>query len=308
MTAAAILETILRDRSLFEERNFVSRFEAIEMLEETLAFAMGSGPEVRAFGGAGGLGSMPPKEATERLALARAAELKSALEDVDDRLFARLRAEIAAGGLRGNAFRELLPAYCGSVATEGEEYDTLDIFVNRLCSYLPMPWPIQPLGPEMVDFHKTPARVVLELSRWVAPGDVFVDLGAGLGQVVLLVHLLTGAAGRGVEIEPAFCRYAWDCAAGLGLSRAFDLPGVAAPVSFIEGDARFACYDEGTVFFMYTPFTGELLATVFGLLQREALSRPFTLVTYGPCTKHAARQGWLRVVDPADALCVFRAG
>ena len=304
MTGAAILESIFADRSLFAERNFVSRFEAIELLEEVLAFAVGSNPV-----GARVAGSGESQGAAGGPGLAG---FKSALEEVDDRLFARLRTEIAAGGYRRNAFRELLFAYCGSPAAGGEEYDALDVFVNRLCSYLPMPSPVRLLEPEMVDYHKTPGRVVLELARWVGPGDVFVDLGAGLGQVVLLVHLLTGAAGRGLEIEPAFCSYARDCATGLGLSRAFD-PGEVSgempdTVSFIEGDARFAGYNEGTVFFMYTPFTGELLATVFELLRREASSRAFTLVTYGPCTRHAARQSWLRAVDPADALCVFRAG
>jgi hypothetical protein len=41
------------------------------------------------------------------------------------------------------------------------------------------------------------------------------------------------------------------------------------------------------------------------------LSRPFTLVTYGPCTMAAAGQSWLRQVsDPvaAEALCFFGAG
>ena len=327
MTGAAILESILADRSLWEERNFVSRFEAIEMLEEVIAFGAGSDPVEAWVAGSG-----EPQGAAGSLGLA---ELKAGLEEVDDRLFARLRAEIAAGGHRGNAFRELLLAYCGSpadcgsvaasgsiaasgsvaasgsAAAGGEEYDALDVFVNRLCSYLPMPSPVRLLEPEMVDYHKTPGRVVLELARYVGPGDVFIDLGAGLGQVVLLVHLLTGAAGRGLEIEPAFCRYARDCATGLGLSQAFDpgaVPGETPDtVSFIEGDARFVGYNEGTVFFMYTPFTGELLATVFELMRREAVSRSFTLVTYGPCTRHAARQSWLRAVDPADAFCVFRA-
>jgi hypothetical protein len=85
----------------------------------------------------------------------------------------------------------------------------------------------------------------------------------------------------------------------------------SAGVDFIEGDAQFVRYDEGTVFFLYTPFTGELLATVFELLQRESLVRTFTVATYGPCTKQAARQSWLRAVDPvvvAAGDCLHRSG
>jgi len=165
----------------------------------------------------------------------------------------------------------------------------------------------------MVEYHKTPVRVALGLARRIAPGDVFVDLGAGLGQVVLLAHLLTGVMATGVEIEPAFCRYARNCAAGLGLPVTVDPGDTGAPaaVRFLEDDARFADYSMATVFFMYTPFTGELLEQEFGILRRQSLSRPFTLVTYGPCTMAVAGQSWLRAdSDPAAAegLCFFRAG
>ena len=334
MISRAILETIFNDRSLFRERNFVRRFDAIELLEGELGVDAGlgsAGLDSMASAGSGstasaGSDSMASSElgsiASAGLGLwaAEAAQVKAALEEVDDRLFARLRAEIAAGWHRGDEFEELLVTYCGVDAAEESGYDMLDLFVNRLCSFLPMPLSTQTLEAEMVDFHKTPVRVVLELAQRIGPGDVFVDLGAGLGQVVLLVHLLTGVPASGVEIEPAFCRYACDCAAGLGLGpTGLGLPGafdpdqaaVPAGVAFVEGDARFANYSEGTVFFMYTPFTGELLETVFELLRREGLSRPFTLVTYGPCTMSAARQSWLRATgalpDGVDKLGIFRA-
>jgi hypothetical protein len=70
-------------------------------------------------------------------------------------------------------------------------------------------------------------------------------------------------------------------------------------------------YSVGTVFFMYTPFKGELLATVFGLLRQQALLRSYLLVTFGPCSAYAARENWLRLVESSggvDGLCFFRAG
>lgn len=298
-------EEIMRDATLFDERNFTRRFEAIELLELVALTGAASSETV---------GQESAPEPIERL--------MAALGAVDERLFVRLRAEIAVGRHRGEAFEKLLLDHC--VVEDGPGYDALDVFTNRLCSFLPMPVPTRKLEAEMVDFHKTPARVVLELARRVTSGDVFVDLGAGLGQVVLLVHLLTGARVRGLEIEPVFCVYARRCMVELGLSGP-GLPGAAeaggvagaeagevggaGAVAFLEGDARFANYSEGSVFFMYTPFRGELLETVFGLLRQEATTRSLMLITYGPCTIHAARQGWLRADGPlpdgGDGLGIF---
>ncbi|HEV2482923.1 MAG TPA: hypothetical protein VGS79_24830 [Puia sp.] len=293
-------EAIVRDAALFDERNFEGRLEAIELLELAVlqATAEVAGPGSPAAGADWGRDSQAAA-ANRGLTRGRVERLIAALEAVDERFFARLRAEIAAGRHRGRDFEELLLQHC--VVEDGPGYDMLDVFVNRLCSFLPMPVPTRVLEAEMVDFHKTPARVVLQLARRVVAEDVFVDLGAGLGQVAMLVHLLTGARTRGVEIEPVFCGYARQCAAELRL----------ADVAFCEGDARFADYSQGTVFFMYTPFRGELLETVFGLLRREALSRSFMLVTFGPCSAYAARQDWLRVEEypgRGDGLCFFRAG
>lgn len=202
------------------------------------------------------------------------------LEEVDVALFQRLRAEIFRGAYRGNDFNDLLSAYCGSVADEGPGYDLLDVFVNHLCSFLPMPELYMELEPELVYYQKTPVRVVLELIRrvsWSAE-DVFVDLGAGLGQVAMLVHLLTGVVADSIEIDPALCAYAQACALELGLSR----------VSFSAADARTADLSRGTVFFLYTPFTGTVLDTVLGRLRQESLSRKITVVAYGPCTTQVA--------------------
>jgi len=142
------------------------------------------------------------------------------------------------------------------------------------------------LEPEMVFYQPTPARAILSLVERanLGPGDALCDLGSGLGHVVLLVALLSGARARGVEIEPAYVEHAAACA------RRLDVQGV----EFLQGDARRASFAEATVFFMYTPFRGAMLDEVLEALRREAARRAFRVCTIGPCTAAVAEKRWLR--------------
>jgi SAM-dependent methyltransferase len=108
---------------------------------------------------------------------------------------------------------------------------------------------------------------ILEVVRAVPlrGGDVFVDLGSGLGRVALLVHLLTGSRASGIEIQGSLVREARKRAAALGLEG----------IGFVQANA--AEIDlEGTVFFLYAPFNGELLSRVVGRL--EAVARRHAIV------------------------------
>jgi SAM-dependent methyltransferase len=199
-----------------------------------------------------------------------------------------IRAEIMAGRCRGQALKELifgqLELDSGNYGKIG--YDELDTFVNCLLSVREMPVPTVELTAEMVEFYKTPVRVVLEMADRVSwgPGDVFFDLGSGLGQVVVLIHLLMGVAARGVEIEPAYCDFASDCALQFGL----------AGVDFVEGDARVVDLSAGTVFFLFTPFKGQIFLEVMERLRVLALAREIRVIGYGPCSAEIPRLGWLR--------------
>ncbi|HEY4111892.1 hypothetical protein [Puia sp.] len=237
------------DASLFDEKNFADRAQALDGLEDYL-MAGDDGPLGR-----------------------KAADLRRALEDVDAALFQKLRERIRNGECRGKAFREMVAEYV-KIDYEESGYDHLDLFINRLLSVQEMPMPTLELEPEMVEFYKTPARIVFGwIDRIGFPADaVFYDVGAGLGQVVLLVHLLTGIRARGVEIEPAYCDYARDCAGGLGLQ----------DVDFICADARNADLSDGTIFFLYTPFRGAMLKSVLDRLKALSESKSIEVLTYGP--------------------------
>jgi hypothetical protein len=197
-------------------------------------------------------------------------------------LFSKLRERVR----NGEALRKIVGEYI-EPGGAGEGYDLLDLFINRLFSEQEMPVPTRELEPEMVEFYKTPARMVFE---WVDPvgfarDDVFFDLGSGLGQVVMLVNLLTGIEAWGVEIEPVYCEYARSCATGLGLRE----------VRFVAADARDVDLGDGTVFFLYTPFRGEILEAVLERLRQVAQSKRIKVISYGPCTEEVAKQDWLRL-------------
>ena len=143
--------------------------------------------------------------------------------------------------------------------------------------------------PEMVGYQPTPARSVLALLERadIRPEDVAYDVGSGLGQVVILVALLSGARARGIEFEPVYCEYARECA------RRLNVRGV----DFLQADAREASLAGGTVYFLYTPFRRALLQQVLERLHAEARERPIRICTLGPCTAEVAGTRWLRPVE-----------
>ncbi len=220
----------------------------------------------------------------------RTEKLKSELEKIDARLFQKLRTNIRNPAAGGTKFIHLLEEFFDIHSNEKKvfeepAYDNLDVFINQIYSPLDIPKPTRELEPEMVYYQKTPARIILQLVSELTfhNDDVFFDLGSGLGQVVILVHLLTGIRAIGVEFEPAFSGFAAGCARDLQLSH----------VEFIHADAREADYSEGTVFFMFTPFSGSILQEVLELLRKESLKRKIKIITYGPCTTQVALADWL---------------
>jgi hypothetical protein len=235
----------------------------------------------------------------------QAREVEARLRQADSDLFQTLRCRICSGEATPASLRQLFDQYTcyrpGRVGQIHRGYDTLDALLHGLLRAEQAPVAAQHRDFEMIPYEPTPARAILDLIDQVriSPDDVFYDLGAGMGHVAMLVHLLTGATVRGVEIETAYCRHAQRCTEELGL----------AQVRFVNGDAREVDTTDGTVFFMYTPFTGLVLDTVLTALAHQARRRPLTLCTLGACTFEVARQPWLRLRRPearhAYALAVF---
>lgn len=185
---------------------------------------------------------------------------------VDDVLRARARAgraDVAAGVLRGAALGALLDAV---------PFRDRDCFADELLG-LEEPAPDQPDLPRgSVPYLPCGVDEILAAVREapIGPHDELVDLGSGLGRVLMLAHLLSGARCHGVEIQEPLVRAARVRCAALSLSA----------ITFTRGDAADIALD-GSVFFLYAPFGGETLARVVRRLEDVARRRPVVVCAVG---------------------------
>ena len=101
-------------------------------------------------------------------------------------------------------------------------------------------------------------------------GDHLVDLGSGLGRVVMLGHLLSNARATGIEIQGHLVERARKRCAALGLTS----------VAFHHANAADLDLD-GSVFFLYAPCNGEMLARVLDRVGAVARRRPIVVCTVG---------------------------
>lgn len=282
----SIIENIRNNARLYQEKSFILRAQAIDDLEFKIIDRIDT--------------LMESRNELKRMTRLKefAQKVKDDLEEVDLNMFQQLRIKIAQGEYRGVQLLKLMDEYFHFnlkeiIHQDATGYDHLDTFLNGLLTYEPIPSETKLREPEMVYYQKTPARIMLELIERaeLKPQDIFFDLGSGLGQVAMLVNLISGAHAKGVEFEPAFCWYA--------RARVTDL--LLKNVEIITGDARYADYSGGTVFFMYTPFNGRILLDTLQNLMGEAKKRKIRILTYGLCSYTVAQQNWLARVSQRNA-------
>ncbi len=129
----------------------------------------------------------------------------------------------------------------------------------------------------------------------VGAEDVFVDIGSGLGRATALTHFLTGAGAIGIEIQPELVRGARELASRLNAER----------VSVVEGDAaELASYiTNGTVFFLYCPFSGERLDRVMADLELIARTREIRVCSVDLRLPSCS---WLTPVSLSGDLAIYR--
>jgi hypothetical protein len=294
------------DASLFEPDALRTRIEALDLLD---AYAAGGGPQ-----------EMRAGALRTRLEAANAAVYNSICDDIRKGIRKTGRDWMEGGATEdarwgdaswGNALAAWIercadPAQSDQAQSDqarsgptGSGYDWLDELIGGMLKLRePESADVRP-GFEMVFYQPTPARHILQMLRLCAlsAGDVLVDLGSGLGHVPILAALLTRARCVGIELEPTYIATARACACSLGLSRA----------EFQQQDARAADISTGTVFYLYTPFTGSILESVLRRLQQESRQRVLRICTFGPCTLTVAREPWLtaHATPEADRITLF---
>jgi hypothetical protein len=194
-----------------------------------------------------------------------------------------LRSRITSGGLRGPGLRELFDAV---PALERDHFveEALGIAYPPLDEGAP--------GTDLMSYAPSGYDEIVyafDQSK-LAPGDAFLDLGAGLGKVVMLAELLTGAVSVGVEYDEQLCNL------GNEARRALGLQGERLRAQ----DARELASFDADVVFMYLPFSGEVLATVLARLLNDERPRclctgALELARYPQLSLAAPPQSWLNV-------------
>jgi hypothetical protein len=225
----------------------------------------------------------------------KAVELRDQFQAIDAQLFQRVRADLLAGNYTRDGLRALLDQFADYAPDQpsqpGYEYNGLDTFLEQVIFTTTFPSESRERDPEMIRYEATPARIILELvdSLHLTPDDVFIDLGSGLGLVVMLVNLLTGVPSVGIEYDPAYCEFARSCADALNLKN----------VTFIQTDARSADLNSGTIFYLFTPFVNEIFKSVLERLRYTAIRHNIYICSYGTITFDLAKLPWLQIRDPA---------
>lgn len=279
----ALLRELKQDRSLHEPDHVRQRIDALDRLETCLLYAQ--------------------DRAADADLRDRASAMCTRLEAVNDRFYQTIRSEIQQGVTPDWLLEQAIGCSRDADAdgrAHEEGYDYLDAVIGGVLQFEEPAAEVTERTAEMVFYQPTPARHIFDLIGRAAltERDVLVDLGSGLGHVLLLTSICTNARGIGIEHESAYVDCARRCALALNLSN----------VTFIQQDAREADFSRGTVFYLYTPFTGAILRTVLDSLRREAAGREIRICTYGPCTLTVAEEPWLAVVGTLKVgrAAVFR--
>ncbi len=166
-----------------------------------------------------------------------------------------------------------------------------DDYLDALCqvSRLTLGEPRPPAGNLNMASRAERIAEFLEMTRPAAT-DLVIDLGSGSGKLALTVAASTFARVRGIEYGESYVAAARRSADFLGVQN----------LSFVHSDVRSEDLSEGTIFFLYYPFHGEVARAVAQTLGRLGEEKAITVCLRGPrndFADHFLGQGSLQVAE-----------
>jgi len=275
-----LLDELERDRSLNEPERLRDRIEALDRLDSYLAEEESPNVEELSVDAGGSF---------------RAQNFYAHFEAANLALYQAIRTRIQNGDGIGSLQRWLPNGAMQSTGrmkpARGLGYDYLDELISGVLQFPAPEIRSVQLEPDMVFYQPTPARHIFDLIGLtnLTKQDVLIDLGSGLGHVPLLVSICTNARCVGIEFQAGYVACSRYAARQLNLN-----------AKFLQQDVRAADLSGGTVFYLYTPFTGSMLRDVLGRLRLEGMRREIRICTFGPCTATIAEEPWLRALGTSE--------
>lgn len=146
----------------------------------------------------------------------------------------------------------------------------------------------QRYGNEQYEYQGTPYEFIADFLHVLdlGPEDVLYDLGSGYGRIPLYAALTTNCGKcKGIEIVPERVRISQNAARALLLLN----------VDFIQDNVQDYDFSDGTIFFLFNPFTWQTLEKVGEKFKKIVAQRKIQIVTWGgPSVAYLERQHWLK--------------
>jgi SAM-dependent methyltransferase len=211
--------------------------------------------------------------------------LYARIEETARREHAALRARIRSGSMSSDALLAML--------TEAP-LDIRDHLIEEILGIAYPPLDRAPAERDVNrDFTSSLQEILFVLEHGqLGPDSSFVDLGSGLGKVVMLVALLTSAQVWGLELDSQLTAGARTAARSLGLER----------THFLQGDIRDAPLPAADAYYMFIPFLGsaavvERLAPIAAQRKILLFSQTLDLAALPWLKATGARGYWLEMYE-----------
>lgn len=148
--------------------------------------------------------------------------------------------------------------------------------------------PRRQYGNEQFEYQGTPYEFIADFLHALDLGaeDVLYDLGSGYGRIPLYAALTTGCGKcKGIEIVPERVAVSQNAARSLLLLN----------TEFIQGNVLDCDFSDGTIFFLFNPFTWQTLEKVGEKFKKIASRKSIQIITWGgPSVAYLERQSWLK--------------